>query len=337
MDDFEAALAAKFASVEETETTNETEPEVTEVVETAPEGVVETEAAEPQEVESDEAEQTETTDDRPRDEQGRFIAKERPEWLPPQFKSEEDFARSYGELQSVLGRQGQELGELRKIAEQIAEEPRQQNAPIGQIQNALEENPEAVAYWAAEQGNDQVLDQALSAWTQRAMDEGDGQALVESQRFAREIDLARMRHEFAQEVRPSIEQVQQESGKRVLAIARRDLATQYPDFDEVLASVTEADLAGLNPQFLGELQKTDPKAALETVYRWVAVGRSASTTTQDTAASEAARQEALAAKRAATVATSTSSPADRAKDAKDVLREVFLTPDKHSVRHGLTE
>lgn len=329
MDDFEAALAAKFATVEEeTGTGEEAESEVTAEAE-----VVDAVAADESEVEVPEVEET---DDRLRDEQGRFVAKERPDWLPPEFKTEQEFAEQYAELSKVIGRQGQELGELRKIAEQIAEEPRSQAPPSG-ITQALEENPEAVAYWAAQEGNDQVLDQALSAWTQRAMDEGDGQALVESQRFAREIDLARMRHEFAQEVRPSIEQVQQESGKRALAIARRDLATQYPDFDDVLASVTEAELVGLNPQLLGDLQKNDPKAALETVYRWVSVGRSASAETQDTAATEAARQEALAVKRAATVATSTSSPAERTKDAKETLKEFFLTPDAHSVRHGLTE
>lgn len=331
MDDFEAALAAKFAAVEEsTQETNE--PETEAVAETQ----VEAEAAVESEVESAEAESAEAQDeDRPRDEQGRFVAKERPEWLPPQFKTEADFVKSYGELQSVLGRQGQELGELRKLAEQIASEPRAQ-APIGQIQAALDENPEAVAYWAAENGNDQVLDQALAAWTQKAMDEGDGSALVDSQRFAREIDLARMRQEFAQEVTPSIEQVKQEAGKRALAIARRDLATQYPDFDQVLQSVTEAELAGLNPQLLADLQKTDPKAALETVYRWVSVGRVASSQTQDAVATETARQESLAAKRAATVATSTVVPATTDKTSVERFKEMLLEPDAHSVHHGLT-
>ena len=329
MDDFEAALAAKFAAVDEPQATDtQTEPEV--VAEVA------TEASEPVEVENLE-EVEDAADERPRDEQGRFVSKERPEWLPPQFKSEEDFARSYAELQSVLGRQGQELGELRKIAEQIAETPAQQPAPLGQIAEALEANPEAVAYWAAENGNEQVLDQAIVAWSQKAMDEGDASALVDAQRFAREIEMAKLRHEFAQEVQPSIEQVRQESGKRALAIARRELAKTYPDFDQVMESVTEHDVAGLNPALLSQLQQTDPKAALETIYRWVAVGRTAQASpAPDVAAAEAARQESLAAKRLAAVATSTVVPAATEKTNVQRFKESLLEPEPHSVHHGLT-
>lgn len=351
MDDFEAALAAKFASAE-AETTNESQPEA------VAEAQAEAEAAAAQEVESQEAQpeaQPEASgqaeagaeaEAQPRDEKGRFVPKgeeqqeqqERPEWLPQQFKTPEDFARSYGELQSVLGRQGKELGELRKLAEQIAAEPRQQ-APPTQVAAAIEENPEAVAYWAAENGNEQVLDQAIVAWTQKAMDEGDGSALVEAQRFSREIDLARLRHDFAQEVRPSIESVAAENGKRALALARRELATQYPDFDQVMESITEAEVAGLDPNLLGQLQKTDPKAALETVYRWVAVGRTtpARVAAQDEAAVEAARQASLAEKRQATVATSSAAPAVAQKTNVEQFKDWLLEPEPHSVHHGLTD
>ena len=317
MDDFEAALAAKLAPAEEAETTSEE----------AESEVVAEAAATPVEAE-------ESEEGRERDEKGRFVAKERPEWLPQQFKSEEDFAHSYGELQSLLGRQGQELGELRKIAEQIAAQP-QQTAPIGQIQAALDENPEAVAYWAAEQGNEHVLDQALAAWTQKAMDEGDASSLRDASRFEREIELAKLRYEFAQEVKPSIEQVQQETGKRALAIARKELAKKYPDFDQVMESVTEAEVAGLDPQLLGELQRHDPKAALDTIYRWVAVERLAA----DAASSvskETERQESRERKLAATVATSTSAPAAREQTNVERFKELLLEPEAHSVHHGLT-
>ena len=317
MDDFEAALAAKLAPAEEAETTSEE----------AESEVVAEAAATPVEAE-------ESEEGRERDEKGRFVAKERPEWLPQQFKSEEDFAHSYGELQSLLGRQGQELGELRKIAEQIAAQP-QQTAPIGQIQAALDENPEAVAYWAAEQGNEHVLDQALAAWTQKAMDEGDASSLRDASRFEREIELAKLRYEFAQEVKPSIEQVQQETGKRALAIARKELAKKYPDFDQVMESVTEAEVAGLDPQLLGELQRHDPKAALDTIYRWVAVERLA-VDAASSVSKETERQESRERKLAATVATSTSAPAAREQTNVERFKELLLEPEAHSVHHGLT-
>lgn len=332
MDDFEAALAAKLAEAEGApQATSTPEPEAVVEQETEPAAELEVESTEVEPEQQSEAEA------QPRDEHGRFVAKgdERPEWLPQQFKSPEDFARSYGELQSVLGRQGQELGELRKLAEQIAQEPRNE-APPAQIAAALEESPERVAYWAAQQGNEEILDQAIVAWTQKAMDEGDATGLVDAQRFAREIDSARLRHEFAQEVRPSIEQVAQENGKRALALARRELAAQYPDFDSVLESVTEGELAGLNPELLGQLQKTDPKAALETVYRWVQVGRSAQTIAQDDAAAEAARQASLAEKRQATVVTPSAAPAAAQKTNVERFKEMLLEPEAHSVHHGLT-
>jgi len=324
--DFAAALAAKVAAPDEGTTA------VAEVTE-APESTESTESTEATEA----TEATETTEgEQPRDEQGRFVAKERPEWLPPQFKSEEDFARSYGELQSVLGRQGQELGELRKIAEQISERtPQPQN--FGQLQGALEENPEAVAYWAAQQGNEQMLEQALAAWNQRALDEGDAVSLRNAQRFERDIELAKLKYEFSQEVTPSIEQVQREAGVRALALARRELSAKYPDFDQVMESITESDVEGLDPQVIGQLQKTDPKAALETVYRWAVVGRSSTAAASEAHADEAEKEAALQRKREAAVATSSSAPARGEKSAKEALKDFMLTPEPHSVHHGLTE
>ena len=85
MDDFEAALAAKLAPAEEAGTTGE-DPEPKAVAEAAQtDESVEVEEIEP-----------EADDDKLRDEKGRFVAKERPEWLPEKFKSKEELARSYG-------------------------------------------------------------------------------------------------------------------------------------------------------------------------------------------------------------------------------------------------
>tara|TARA_S200002703_G_scaffold19544_2_gene15839 strand:- start:328 stop:1149 length:822 start_codon:yes stop_codon:yes gene_type:complete len=52
-------------------------------------------------------------------EQSRTQEPERPSWLPEKFKSAEDFARSYTELEQELGRKGQELGSLRTLNEQL--------------------------------------------------------------------------------------------------------------------------------------------------------------------------------------------------------------------------
>jgi len=313
--DFEAVMAAKLGP-EEGEPAEVAGPEAT----PEPEG----EAVEP------------AASGRPRDAQGRFLsAEDRPAWLPPQFKDEESFARSFHEAQALIGRQGQEMGELRKLVEGISERTPQPQS-IGQMQSALEENPQAVAYWAAEQGNEQVLDLALAAWTQQALDEGDAAALRDAQRFERDVEFAKMKYEFSQEVVPAIEGVQREAGVRALSLAKRELSAKYPDFDEVLESVangTGEEIAGLDPQVIRQLQATDPKAALELVYRYVVGGKQA---LQD-ASSEAAKTESLERKRQATVATSSASPATRAETPIEQFKKYLLEPEAHSVHHGLTK
>lgn len=315
MDDFEAALAAKLEASPDEETTPEVEePPV--VVEDAPE---------------EELPEAEVDAEQPRDEKGRFAAKERPEWLPQQFKSEEDFAKSYAELQKVLGRQGEELGELRKLAEQIRDTPASPQVPAGDI----EEDPERVAYAAAQAGDERLLERALTAWQRKAWEEDDWDGLRSAQRFERELDIARLKYEFSQEVTPSIEQVRAEAGKRALAVARRELEARYPDFNEVLDSVqTDPSLVdGLDPKLLGELQKADPLSALETVYRWAAVGVRA----KSSADKEADKAEATQRKREAQVATATSAPATREKSAVETFKELILQPEAHSVHHGLSK
>lgn len=316
--DFDAALAAKFpASEEGTTETPEVAEAVAEVVEEQPEP----------EAEATDAEAVE----QPRDEQGRFTA-ERPAWLPENFKSEEDFAKAYHEAQSMIDRQGNELGELRRAVDVLQETPHQTPAP-GSIREALEENPEAVAYWAAQQGNEQVLDAALQAWHQQALDEGDATALRRASSFERQVDIARLRHEFSEEVMPSVKAVQNEANTRALAVAKRELSSRYPDFDQVLQAAGEdgALTEGLNPDLLDNLRQTDPRAALELVYATASARqrvREATAQTQD-------READLQRKREATVATSSSAPAERVKDAKERLKEFMLTPEPQSVHHSL--
>jgi len=88
-------------------------------------------------------------------------APSRPAWLPDNFKTEEDFAKSYKESQATLTRQAQELASLRDqqdsfIASQAQET---QQAQYGTIQTQLQEamesgDPEqqlAAMAWIAEQ------------------------------------------------------------------------------------------------------------------------------------------------------------------------------------------
>ncbi len=320
--DFDVALAAKVAALEEGRTAElEVEEEETPVLD--PEA-------------DEEAEEESESEDEAAEDEAAEEAPTRPDWLPGKFENEQELARAYVELESSHGRLGQRVGELNKIVDQIAlTTPQQQQAmpSMNQMQDALDENPEAVAYMALQQGHvpgeSALMDQIMDAWFD--------QAPRAASKFERDIELARLRHEFSEEVSPSIEQVRQESGKRALALAHRELQTKYPDFQEVVESVTEADLAGLDASVLGQLQKNDPKAALEMVYRWVAVGKRASAQTQAAASTEAQKAEVLQRKREAAVATSSTAPVRGEKSAIDLFKEEILKPEPHSVYHGLTQ
>ena len=48
------------------------------------------------------------------------VASERPDWLPPKFKNEEEFVKSHQELELTLGRQADEIGSLRKLTAELS-------------------------------------------------------------------------------------------------------------------------------------------------------------------------------------------------------------------------
>ena len=296
MDDFEAKLAAKVATLDEAETTTEETP------------------AEAENVEEEVATEVEAIEEQVEEAQ-------KPE---PQrkFTSWEEAEKAYENAQKALGRQGEELGELRKAVEEV-QRGQQQPQAYGKLQEALEENPQAVAMWALQQGNEEVLDQALEYWYEESP--------RAAARFERAIEMAQFKQEFEGQIVPALENVKSESEVRALALAQRELRAKYPDFDQVMESVEESDVEGLNQDAIRQLRDADPKAALEVVYRWVAAGKKV----QEAVAGDERKAEALEEKRKAFVASSTSSPVEGTKSAKEQLKEFFLTPDAHSVHHGL--
>jgi hypothetical protein len=302
VDDFEAALAAKVAASDEATTTEETpaEPEAENVE---------------QEVASEE-----TTEEQPRDDKGRFTSK---------FKSWEEAEKAAEEAQKVIGRQGSELGELRQMVEQI--QARQEPQSFGKLQEALEENPQGVAMWALQNGNEEVLDKAIDAWYEKGLVEEDPRVLREVNRFERALEMAQFKNEFATELKPTLENVKSDAQSRAVALAQRELRANYPDFDQVMESVTEDDLQGLSPSYIRQLRDSDPKAAFEVMYRW----KVSEIKNEEAAASDGRKAEVLEEKRRAVVASSTSSPVEGKKSGVDALKEFMLTPDEHSVHHGL--
>ena len=266
--------------------------------------------------------------DRPRDESGRFV----PSFKDPAIKSYVDkfggdlsaALRSAVEAQSLIGRQGSELGELRKEVEEMREVV---NRPTpfdeDSFRSMIEEDPQQAVYAAAKRGDEYAFDSALAAWY-----EVDPRS---ASRFERELEFQRFRTEMQEAIRPIAEPVREQTMRHLAAQAKVDLERQYSDFGEVLSSVTEDEVAGLDTQSMRELSAQNPKAALELVYRWVKAGRS----TREHEDAERAREEAREAKKDSYVASSSSRPATETKDNLEKFKEFMLSPEPTSVIQGL--
>lgn len=79
--------------------------------------------------------------------------------------------RALGESQSMIGRQGNELGDLRRqveeqnrILQELAQRPQPQPQYMGPYMNDIDENPQGLAVEALERGDGRTLELALRAW-----------------------------------------------------------------------------------------------------------------------------------------------------------------------------
>ena len=189
-----------------------------------------------------ETEQTETTEgvqeaveeaERPRDDQGRFTAKEQetepekpaePELILGKFKSTDDLIKSYQELEQKLGSQGNELSQaLQHIDQRFAEfEEEPEPVNVTTLQEELDANPAripTVARDAYQRGDQQALNAVLVSWEYH--DPAGAKA------FEREImlDMFRKEQQQAQQVAMTREQ----ENRSVM----QEFTQAHPDLDAV--------------------------------------------------------------------------------------------------------
>lgn len=310
MDDaeFEAALAAQVASPEETPA-EEVEPEA--VVEEAPEAIEEpvVEAVEEHVVEDERLDALQA-------------------YLNKYGGDVEKAYEASAHAQRKIGEQGQELNELRQIVEEFVNrpEPRAPQSPFinDQIQEAIVNNPEMVARWAQENNNPAVYDAAMDEWFE--------QAPRAASRFEMQQAYTGLANTLAETIAPEINSVREQSKQRAVVDAHRSLKESYPDFQQVLETATEAEVAGIDRNLLAQVQEANPQAALEMVYRWVKAGRSEREAQERQARVEQTREE----KRQAAVVTAEASVEQTAPSTMEKLAASMLEPDPWSVRDGLT-
>lgn len=263
---FEEALESKFQEAREQALAMESEPEPEQ-----PEPEQEEQQEEPgEELEASEPE-------RLRDAQGRFL----PTFKDPEVQAllerfdgnVEEALRSAVHAQSLVGRQGNEVGELRQMMlaqqqqlMQLMQQQQQQPqiAPPPNIEEAMYENPGSIVHYALQAGDESLYEQAMDQWY-----EMQPRAAAA---FERKLELSQLRNELSNELQPVAQATMADRTSRDLASAHRDLTGRYPDFQKVLESIAPGELDGFPQEVARQLQDGDlagKRAALESIYRWV--------------------------------------------------------------------
>lgn len=276
------------------------------------------------------AEQTtvdEPADDRPRNPDGTFAKKEdtdgqpEPELILGKFKSPEELAAAYQELESFKGRQSSEISELRQALEQRfttleqqAHQPVTPQTPV--TQDLIDANPGTATELAYQQGNQAALAAAFEAWE---LEQPARAAAWIAQKQIEQVNAqwAERYNQLEQKIAP----VEQRANTDALADGVGRLRQQYPDIGDFLQGDEFAQLADQIPlakKALTEGRPDEVVSAIETVYL-IHRGR-ASDNLKDTTAgvARAAAQEAQQMREEAFVAsasaTTTAPPRSRADE-----------------------
>jgi hypothetical protein len=199
-----------------------------------PEPVAETTAPEP--VAEAETVEEPATDDRPRNPDGTFAAKE------PEPQEEADASALQAQIQALekrladkddfAGRLSNELGELRKLQEQALEHA--QRPQVSDWDSLIEDSPEQAARLAIQNGDNYRYQQAREAWNDLA----PGAPALFEQGLRMEKQIADLEARFTQTTQP----LQQQQQTQNVAAAYQQIQAKYPDFDkfeDAMAEVVE--------------------------------------------------------------------------------------------------
>ncbi len=211
---------------------------------------------------------------------------ERPEWLPENFKTPEDLAKSYAEAERKIT----ELAAKAKEAETLAEQNRQWQE-YAREQQAAQQQPTG-----------DPRDRFLEVW-----EDPDRQADLVLHLASTVADL---QAQVAQASQTAPDPALTEISAR---LAQDQMAAQFPDWDHYAEKVSEAVAA--NPRLLGlteESRLSDLTRGLESVYYMVR--GQASLTPEGQAAHDAAEAARLAKQQALTQSGSSTRPATLSDD-----------------------
>lgn len=270
--------------------------------------------------------------ERARDEHGRFAATEVVEEpvvdeapVVPVVDEAEVLRQRLAEKDALLGKQSNEVGELRRQMDELraslaqpVQQPQQNVYDPEQLDVWLDQNVNylpQIAEQARQQGNDALFRQTVAKW--REYDEFGPMEYLASVK-AQEATAA-IQAQLQQIAQPLVQSQREASFQQVVA----EVQAKYPDFNSVI-QVLDSN-PGIAPKFLLDgVQSEDPgtrREALDSLYRYLKAEQVG--TVRDTA--QQAQQEAVRSTREekilATVATGVTAPVADEKPAspQDVL------------------
>ena len=234
---FEAAIQAQAAS------------QGVAITQVLPESVEET--PEPQAVEPEIPSEPQL-EERARDDKGRYIKKEEfGEMILGKFKTPEEAIRGYEELSELVGRQSQELGELRKQI-QTQQTPQVAGDWFSQL---AEQNPQQAAVWALNNNQTPLYEQVMDYWY-------DNDAKNAS-RFESQLLVAQERQRWESQFKP----YQEQHGAQSMNEALRSVAVRIPDVYNQMEGMLQT--AKEFPYIVRELEAGNPSSrekAIEALY-----------------------------------------------------------------------
>lgn len=162
--------------------------------------------------------------------------------------------RGAAEQQSLVGRLGQELGELRSKVDEI---PRQPAVVPPNLEDLITEQPRDVAMWALQQGNQgPVYDAAMREWYD--------QSPMEAARFEQDLRMEMLRSEFEARQQPFQQTLKQQAEQQAVG----EFARQNPDVHLFADMIQE--IAAQNPvlsKLLGSDDPAEKVGALGVLYQ----------------------------------------------------------------------
>lgn len=217
------------------------------------------------------AEETAATEQRGRDEKGRFAAKPDDDeaadeqaddgLIGGKFKTQEDLLKSYQELERQRGLDSAEKAELRQIAERFQQLQTQMDELPGRMQpppqydydSLIETDPAMAAQLAYQSGDQLRFQQAFAAWN----DVSPGTPQVWAQNMQLQEKIAELEGSFEQRIAP----VQDQARATVTAQALSQFASTHPDFDLYRDQMQQ--IAVDSPHLAALVNSDDPQAKVE--------------------------------------------------------------------------